>query len=130
MPVADTALSPVRAMPWQGANGHREGWNYEGVAFWAPAHSSTPVWRLFNPRTGEHHYTTSGEERNALVEAGWKDEGIGWYADDDKGRAMWRLFNPKAAPVASHHFTSSEAERTTLLDAGWTNEGVGFYALS
>ena len=40
-----------------------------------------PVYRVFNPRTGEHFYTESEYERNILVQRGWNGEGIGWYND-------------------------------------------------
>ena len=37
------------------------------------------MYRLYNPYSGDHHYTTSREERDMLVALGWHDEGIGWY---------------------------------------------------
>ena len=45
------------------------------------AKSAIPVYRVFNPRTGEHFYTESEYERNILVQRGWNGEGIGWYND-------------------------------------------------
>ena len=48
-----------------------------------PTSSGTPVYRLYNPYVGDHHFTVSSQERDALVSAGWTDEGIGWYSSDD-----------------------------------------------
>lgn len=40
---------------------------------------TTPMYRLYNPNSGEHFYTGSAEERAMLVEAGWHYEDIGWF---------------------------------------------------
>lgn len=45
---------------------------------------SIPMYRLYNPYTGEHfytanHYTTDAAEISSLCAAGWKNEGVGWY---------------------------------------------------
>ena len=55
------------------------GWNYEGVAFHSP-NKGDPMYRLFNPNAGDHHYTGSAEERDMLINAGWRYEGIGFYS--------------------------------------------------
>ncbi|MBR4456108.1 MAG: hypothetical protein IKS32_07770, partial [Solobacterium sp.] len=82
---------------------------------------------LYNPNVGDHHYTSSTEERDMLVKAGWKAEGIGWYADDAEGMPMYRLYNPNAV-TGTHHYTSSEEEQKHLISLGWVDEGIGFYA--
>lgn len=38
------------------------GWKYEGVAWYAPT-SGQPVYRLYNPNAGDHHYTLDSNER-------------------------------------------------------------------
>lgn len=35
------------------------------------------VYRLYNPNSGEHFYTTSFYEQNTLKNVGWRDEGVG-----------------------------------------------------
>ena len=41
---------------------------------------STPVtmWRLYNPNSGEHFYTSNLGERDHIVSVGWRLEGVGW----------------------------------------------------
>ncbi len=110
------------------------GWNYEGIAWTAPASAGTPVYRLFNPNArntasvvvGDHHYTTSAEEKDNLVSIGWQYEGIGWFSDGPV--ALHRLYNPNA-DAGSHHYTPSVAEKSNLEAAGWKYEGVSWFGL-
>ena len=55
------------------------GWEYEGVAWYSGG--DEPVWRLYNPYSGEHLFTPNEKECARLVEFGWQQEGVGWYAD-------------------------------------------------
>ncbi len=105
------------------------GWNYEGIGWYAPTTSDTPVYRLYNPNEGDHHYTTSELERDNLVKIGWNYEGIGWYsASKSSGIPLYRLFNPNAR-TGSHHYTRSTAERDYLDKIGWNYEGIGWYSV-
>ena len=38
------------------------------------------MYRLYNPNSGEHFYTSNVAERDMLISVGWSDEGIGWIA--------------------------------------------------
>ncbi|MBR4455285.1 MAG: hypothetical protein IKS32_03570 [Solobacterium sp.] len=105
------------------------GWRYEGIGFYAPKESNTPIYRLYNPNAGDHHYTFSTEERDNLLKVGWKDEGIGWYSDDAHKVKMYRLYNPNAKGAGAHHYTASYAERQNLIRIGWRDEDIGFYAM-
>lgn len=105
------------------------GWNYEGVAWYAPASSSVPVYRLYNKNGGEHHYTTSAGERDALIAAGWTDEKVGWYSDPNQAVPLYRVYN-KNAFANNHHYTKSAGERDYLVSLGWRNEGIGWYGAS
>ena len=82
------------------------------------------MYRLYNPNSGEHFYTSSPVERQAVIDAGWDDEGIGWTAPTE-GVKVYRLYNSFAG---EHHYTKSEAERDMLVDAGWTWEEGGWYS--
>ena len=104
------------------------GWGDEGIGWYAPVKSNTPVYRLYNPYAGDHHYTTSTSERNNLKKGGWKDEGVGWYSDDAKGVPVYRQYNPNAQK-ASHNYTTSKAENDSLVKAGWKAEGIGWYGV-
>ncbi|MFR0578210.1 CAP domain-containing protein [Bifidobacterium thermophilum] len=89
-----------------------------------PQPATIAMQRLYNPYTGEHFYTSSAQERDALKRAGWRYEGIGWTAPKT-GDPVYRLYNPYA-PGGDHHYTTSTRERDTLKQAGWRYEGVGW----
>ena len=105
------------------------GWNYEGVGWYAPYYSGTPVYRLYNPNAGDHHYTMSVYERDSLIEAGWNYEGVGWSsADAETGVPLLREYNPNAT-TGTHNYTTSQFEHDSLIDAGWNDEGIAWYAV-
>ena len=54
------------------------GWRFEGIAF----HSGgdVPVYRMYNPNSGDHVFTVSETERDDLELHGWSPEGIAFYA--------------------------------------------------
>jgi hypothetical protein len=57
------------------------GWRDEGTAWWVPkdgASGSVPVYRLYNPYSGEHVYTTDAREYAQVGAAGWHQEGVAW----------------------------------------------------
>ncbi|MBQ9549263.1 MAG: mannosyl-glycoprotein endo-beta-N-acetylglucosamidase, partial [Lachnospiraceae bacterium] len=106
------------------------GWSSEGTAWKAPEASNAPVYRVYNPNSGEHHYTTNVGEKDFLVSLGWKNEGIGWYSDDSQGTPVYRLYNPNAAgqyEAGGHHYTKDVNEKNSLIAAGWSDEGIGWY---
>ncbi len=86
---------------------------------------SVPVYRVFNPRTGEHLYTQSKYERDILVQRGWHGEGIGWYAPKTSDKPVYRLYNPNSG---EHHYTASQYERDWLSGLGWRYEGICWYS--
>ena len=88
----------------------------------AESKDALPVYRLYNPNSGEHHYTKSEEERDFLGTAGWNDEGIGWYAPSSSNTPVYRVYNANAG---DHHYTISKAEKENLVKAGWKYEGIG-----
>ena len=85
---------------------------------------SAPMYRLYNPNSGEHFFTADAEEKDHLVDVGWDDEGIAWYAPVGVGDPVYRLYNRYGG---EHHYTIDEAERDMLIEAGWNDEGVGWY---
>ena len=105
------------------------GWDDEGLAW----HSSeepdaVPVYRLYNPNSGDHHYTTSSREYTYLGTKGWKKEGEAWKAAPESYFCpVFRVYNPNAT-TGQHHFTEDEIERDELVRRGWKGEGIAFYA--
>ena len=84
------------------------------------------MFRLYNPWTGEHFYTSSDVERDANIELGWRYEGVGWIAPG-KGAEVYRMYNPYVTG-GDHHYTMSAEERDSLVEAGWKYEGVAWYS--
>ena len=85
------------------------------------------MYRLYNPYSGEHFYTASPAEKDALSRIGWRWEGVGWTAPARSNTPVYRLYNPYA-PGGDHHYTTSPAERDALSRAGWRAEGIGWYS--
>ena len=42
-----------------------------------------PMFRLYNPNSGEHFYTADINERTKLLHLGWSYEGVGWFASNN-----------------------------------------------
>ena len=88
---------------------------------------TTPMYRLYNPNSGEHFYTGSEEERDNLKAAGWQYEGVAWNAPIKDGAPVYRVFNPNSG---DHHYTMSQDEVKMLVDLGWIYEGVAWNSAS
>lgn len=86
------------------------------------AAGSYPLYRLYNPNTGEHLYTLYSNERYALIRYGWRDEGVAWNTPTS-GWYVYRLCNPN---TGDHHYTMDEDERNYLTRIGWRDEGIGW----
>lgn len=83
-----------------------------------------PIYRIYNPNSGEHFYTMNGYERDMLKGVGWRYEGIGWRSVLS-GLEVYRLYNPNSG---EHFYTMNGNERNMLNGAGWRYEGVGWYS--
>ena len=86
---------------------------------------TTAMYRLYNPNSGEHFYTASKVERNAVIAAGWSYESIGWTAPETSSSPVYRLYNENGG---EHHYTMSETEKDWLVSLGWSYEGIGWYS--
>lgn len=110
------------------------GWYNEGIGWYAPVKSNTPVYRLYNPNApyGDHHYTMSKHEYDTLVKIGWRGEGIGWYSDDNNGTPVYRVYRPgtyTSGSSGAHHFTNSIKEAKYLINLGWNDEHIAWYGV-
>jgi uncharacterized repeat protein (TIGR02543 family) len=87
------------------------------------------VYRVYNPHSGLHHYTTSPSEKNALVNLGWKDEGTSFNAAQQNSASgllpVYREYNPYNG---THNWTLSPSEHKKLVSLGWRDEGIAWYA--
>ena len=97
----------------------------------APAHmspaavKSDPLFRMYNPHSGEHFYTKAAVERDWLKKMGWHYEGVGWYGPATSKTPVYRLYNANAG---DHHYTTSKKESDKLVEVGWRYEGIGWYS--
>ncbi len=87
--------------------------------------TSVDMYRLYNPNSGEHFYTSSTGERDVLIGLGWNYEGIGWVAPSTSNTPVYRLYNQYGG---EHHYTTSLSERNNLIRLGWNDEGIGWYS--
>ena len=85
--------------------------------------SAASLFRLYNPNTGEHHYTLNGNERNHLATVGWNYEGVAWETPAT-GTPLQRVFNPNNG--GDHHYTINVNEVNMLKGVGWNHEGVAW----
>ena len=81
------------------------------------------MFRLYNQFTGDHMFTSSLAERDAMVKDGWTSEGVAWNIDNNI-LPVYRLFN---SYTAQHMFTTSLEECNSLIDNEWQYEGVVDY---
>lgn len=86
--------------------------------------NNIPIYRLYNPNTGEHLYTSDANEKNVLYgEHGWGYEGIAWYAPTS-GTPVYRLYN---SILCNHLYTtdSNEVYTLTSTDSSWSIDNNG-----
>lgn len=83
------------------------------------------MYRLYNPWTGEHLFTTSKKERDDLVSKGWRFENAAIRVHTQLGDPVYRLLNPW---TGEHHYTTDAKEVEQDVQAGWKNEGIAFHS--
>ncbi len=83
---------------------------------------SVPMFRMYDPNSGEHFYTGSERERDFLVTNGWNYEGVA-FNFPVIGDPVYRLYN---TVTGDHLYTMDLEEREELLAEGWNDEGVAF----
>ena len=92
--------------------------------FNAPA-TTAPVYRMYNPNSGEHFYTENTNEVLSLQKAGWNYEGVGWNAPlKTTTTPVYRVYNPNKGGY--HFYTTSAYEKDQLVKKGWRYEGISF----
>ena len=86
---------------------------------------SGDMYRLYNPNSGEHFYTSNKAEKDHLVSLGWRYEGIGWQAPTVSNYPVYRLYNVNGG---EHHYTMNVDEKNNLVKLGWKYEGIGWFS--
>lgn len=88
--------------------------------------SVIPIYRLYNPATGEHLLAGSQSEITALTDAGWTVDGV-MCQMPTSGAPIYRLYNPTSG---EHLYTMVLSEIETLKNGGWNVDGVIAYSAS
>ena len=87
--------------------------------------SKLPVYRVYNPNSGLHHYTVNAGERDSLVKLGWRNEGTSFNGATGQGAVpVYREYNPNDG---NHNWTMNKVEHDHLVSIGWRNEGVAWH---
>lgn len=98
-----------------------------GIADFTQIPQEMVMYRLYNLDSGEHFYTASQDERQALIGLGWKDEETAWISPIHSDTPVYRLYNLNSG---DHHYTTNKEERDQLIALGWKDEEVGWYSAS
>lgn len=83
-----------------------------------------PIYRLYNPNSGEHLHTLNLTEKNRLSVIGWQYEGISMKVGSD-GVDVYRAYNPNSG---EHLWTLNHNEIINLKNNGWQDEGLAWKA--
>lgn len=114
----------LKAMGVADATGVAQQYGFTKSSESVPA-GSTPVYRVYNPNSGLHHYTTDSWERNHLLDQGWRSEGVAFYVSASKtDTPVYREYNPNDG---NHNFTTDWYEHDFLIKMGWRSEGIAWY---
>ena len=115
-------------LPQKSSDWIREGVNYK--EYNSPQTGTKAVNGVYNPRSGEHIYTSDPYEVKVVTSRnGWRSEGVAFYAPTKSAKPVYRLFNP-AAGLGAHFVTGDGYEKNSLASRGWKYEGVAWYAIS
>lgn len=112
-------------------------WSYEGVAYTAfttQAAGTVPLFRFWSSRYNGHFYTTSADERDAVMSRWpdvWSYEGVAFYvypttASSPDTVSVARFWS---ASARHHFYTASAAERDSVIARWpdvWAYEGDNF----
>lgn len=117
---------------------------YDGVSYWVSEgpsippqigesgyinHSTTPLYRFFNRKTGVHFYTKDVAEMNNVknnLSDLYTYEGIAYNVSgpEEWGAAVYRFYNPSHN---AHFYTTDSSEIFDKLSNYYHFEGTGFY---
>ena len=89
-----------------------------------PTEGEIDIYRLYNPNSGLHHYTTDMNEVTVLVSLGWRDEGPAFKVHRSSGNPTFRAYNPNNG---THNWTMDAHEQSVLAGLGWHDEGTAWF---
>jgi hypothetical protein len=113
------------------------GWTLEGKAYkmfkdsgWFGSSYTRPVYRLYNSRILQHHWTMDANEASTLASFDWDYEGIAGYMLSTQESGTVPLYRLMFAQPLLHLWTTDANEKTVLsTQRGWVYEGILGYVI-
>lgn len=90
------------------------------VCFKININAESPVYRLYNPNSGEHLFTANYNELTKLNRLGWRYEGN--LCNSDGTISFYRLYNPRQH---THVYVKDGNEKNKLIQKGWLLDFYG-----
>jgi hypothetical protein len=93
--------------------------------------SAVPYYRLYNPYSYQHHWTTDFNEYNTLGAQGWKQEGIDGYVLPSQATGSIQLYRLYLNAYGGLHLWTTDANEKNVLTTsqGWKDEGFAGYVM-
>ncbi len=89
--------------------------------------TKVPLYRAYNPSTGNHLFTDSYQEyQNAVKNLGYRNEGVDGYLEKTQRpgtEPVYRMLGPKG----DHLYTTNPSQRQQAQQQGYKDEGVAGY---
>jgi hypothetical protein len=93
--------------------------------------TAVPYYRLYNPFTFQHHWTTDLNEYNTLASLGWKQEGTDGYILPSSAAGAMPLYRLYLNSQGGLHLWTVDLNEVSYLTthAGWQSEGIAGYVI-
>jgi hypothetical protein len=93
--------------------------------------AAVPYYRLYNPFSHQHHWTTDANENNILPTVGWVKEGTDGYILPSAVAGAVPLYRLYLNAAGGLHLWTTDLNEANFLTShnGWVNEGIAGYVL-
>jgi hypothetical protein len=97
---------------------------FGSVTFNTVSAETNAVWRLYNPKNGDHMLSANYQEANIYIMNGWTSDGVISYTIPTGTISVHRMFNPGT----NRHTVATGPGISALMSQGWTDDGELFKA--
>lgn len=93
--------------------------------------SAVPYYRLYNPSSFQHHWTTDAVEYAFLATVGWTQEGVDGYILPSAATGAMPLYRLYLNAAGGLHLWTVDVGEVNFLvaNAGWVSEGIAGYVV-
>ena len=94
--------------------------------------NAIPYYRLYNPTSFQHHWTTDANEYAVLATKGWKQEGLDGYILPSQVSGTLPVYRLYYAGFGGLHLWTTDVNEKaglTTTAGGWADEGIVGYVL-